>query len=160
MAAFRFRLQPVLDQRVAAERRAQRAVAEVEIERMTLETRLREINGSIQDEKSDWRDRIGGGAGSSRVDLRGARMQAGASISLIAEAQRTVLRLAGLHQRLANVRGALLEATTRRRAVELLRERYHEAWLSDLNKRESAVQDDMAVMRFGRGGALGSEVLG
>jgi len=159
MAVFRFRLQSVLDQRLAEERRAQRRVAEVEIERIGLESRLREIYGSIQSEKAEWRERIGGGSTSGRVDLRGARMQAGASISLIAEAQRTVLRLAGVHKRLENVRGGLLEATTRRRAVELLRERYHEAWLRDLNKRESVAQDDMTVMRFGRGDALGSEVL-
>ncbi|MFT5424226.1 MAG: flagellar export protein FliJ [Phycisphaerales bacterium] len=157
MAVFRFRLQSVLDQRLAEERRAQRRVADVEIERIGLESRLREINGSIQNEKDEWRGRIGG-AESSRVDLRGARMQAGASISLIAEAQRTVLRLAGVHKRFESVRGELLEATTRRRAVELLRDKYHEAWLRDLNKRESAVQDDMAVMRYGRGESLGSEV--
>ena len=158
MAVFRFRLQSVLDQRLAEERRVQRRVAEIEIERIGLESRLREINGSIQSERAEWRGRIGG-AESSRVDLRGARMQAGASISLIAEAQRTVLRLAGVHKRLENVRGELLEATTRRRAVELLREKYHEAWLRDQRKQDAAVQDDMAVMRFGRGEALGSEVL-
>jgi flagellar protein FliJ len=44
----------------------------------------------------------------------------------------------------------LLEATKRRKAVELLRERRFEQWRLDLERRETAAVDELAVMRYGR----------
>jgi len=155
MKAFRFRLQSVLDQRVREERQHQRRVAEVESERRELEDALRGINLAIESERADWRARVAGGlSGEGRalgaVDVRGARFQASASVGLIAEAQRLVLRLAGVHTRLERARGELIRATTARRAVELLRDKHKEAWQYRIAQSEARDLDDLTVMRFGR----------
>ncbi|MFG0306349.1 MAG: flagellar export protein FliJ [Phycisphaerales bacterium JB040] len=150
MKAFRFRLQPVLDQRLREERSRQLVVAEIERERRALEDTLRETNRTIESERADWRDRVSGGSGHGPVDLRGARFQASASVSLVAEAQRLVLRLAGVHTRLERARERLLEATTRRRAVESLRDRHRSEWQRRIAQSEARDLDDLTVMRYAR----------
>lgn len=155
MKAFRFRLQSVLDQRVREERQHQLRVAEIERERHELEEGLRAINHAIESERDDWRARVAGeltweGRPLGAVDVRGARFQASASVGLIAEAQRLVLRLAGVHTRLERARVDLIGATTARRAVELLRDKHKEAWQRRITQSEARDLDDLTVMRFGR----------
>ena len=88
------------------------------------------------------------------ADMRGVRFQAGAATRLIASAQRAVLELAGVHKRLEAARAVLLEATKRRKAVELLKERRFEEWQQEQARREAAATDEIAVMRAGYGGDL------
>jgi flagellar export protein FliJ len=145
VAVFRFKLQPVLDQRLREERERQRAVAELEAQRLEVEERIRADARSIRAEKEELRDRLAaaksfGGAG---VDLGGVRMQANASLHMVARTQQRVLQLAGIHKRIDRARLELLEATTRRRAVELLKERRHAEWKAAIDRRENAEQDDL-----------------
>jgi flagellar FliJ protein len=141
---FRFALQAVLDQRERVEQQKQRGVAEVEAQRAVIEGRLRELQRAITQEKAEQ------GAKLRTGDVAGARGQAAAIVKLAAAAQRTVLELAGVHKRLEAARADLLEATKRRKAVELLRERRFEEWRLDLERREAAETDELAVMRAGR----------
>jgi flagellar protein FliJ len=141
---FRFALQAVLDQRERVEQQKQRIVADLEGQRAMVEGRLREFQRAITQEKGDQRAKLQGG------DVAGARGQAAAIVKLAAAAQRAVLELAGVHKRLETARADLLEAAKRRKAVELLRERRHEEWRLDLERREAAELDELAVMRAGR----------
>lgn len=144
MATFRFQFEAVLRHRRDQERREQMAVAELEARRHDLEATIRQHQGGIVSARGDLRDRLAPGV---TVDLRSVRMQASASLHLVGLAQRAVLELAGVHERLDRARRVLLRASVRRKAVELLKERKHHEWQQEQNRREDRALDELAVMR-------------
>ena len=131
------------------EREKKRALAEIERERRVLEDRIRGYQRNIEIEQAGLAEMLvsSGGGG---IDFRGARLQANAAISNRFSAQKTVLELAGVHHRLERARIELSEASARRKAVELLRDRQLEAFESEQRRRESAELDDISVMRHTR----------
>lgn len=145
MPRFIFKLQAVLTQRQAAERRCQSAVAALERERAGVEGRIRELQRAIVTAREDVRAGLAAGGGA--LDIGGVRLAAGASLHLVAQAQRAVIELSGIHGRLDAARLQLLRAATRRRAVELLRDRRYEEWLASERRREDAALDELGVMR-------------
>ena len=144
MAKFRFQLRAVLEHRKMVEQQKQRAVAELQAQRLRLEGVIRQCEQAIRQERTELKGLL------SEADIRGARWQAAASIRLVATAQRTALELAGVFKRQETARADLLEATKRRKAVELLRDRRFEEWKQDQNRREMAAMDELAVMAAGR----------
>ncbi len=153
MARFIFQLQAVLDQRENEEGVKQRAVAVLERERMRLEQSIRDARDRLAHETEELRALLG--AGGAPVRLDSARAQASAGLRLHGEAQRHVLTLAGVHRRLEAARAELLEASKRRKAVQLLRDRRYEEWRIAQNRRENAEIDELAVMRHARTGPQG-----
>ncbi len=147
MARFRFKLQPVLEQRSREERDKQLVVAQLDRERLALESRIRQCQLMIEDERGTLSEALAPG---SRVDLRAVKMQAGATLMHNFEAQRTVLELAGVFKRLEHARGELMEAAARRKAVELLKEQQAQAFKRAMDTKESNDLDEMSVMRFQR----------
>ena len=147
MSRFRFKLQPVLDQRQREERDKQMIVATLERERLALESRIRMCQQMMEDERATLSQALATG---QRVDLREVKMQAGATLTHNFEAQRTVLELAGVFHKLQSARQVLIEAAARRKAVELLRDQQLEAHKRELDKKESHDLDEMSVMRFQR----------
>ncbi|UCD76367.1 MAG: flagellar FliJ family protein [Phycisphaerales bacterium] len=145
MARFVFPLQPLLRARRRAEQARQRAVAEVERERLSLEDRLRRQQRQIAEGKRWLGDRLVG-----TLDVPVLRDQAGATMLFMRKAQRVALELAGVHRRLEAVRAELIEATKRRRAIELLRDRRFQQWKADLDKAETAALDELAVIAAAR----------
>lgn len=154
MARFRFELQNVLDQRLREERARQRVVAELERERVLLESEIRACREMALRESLDLRERLTPGVA---VDIDAVRVQANASLGVLARAQAAVVRLSGVHQRLDRARLELLEAATARRAVELLRDRRIEQWKRDELRREQLVLDDIAGASFARRAMIGGE---
>lgn len=148
MPRFHFELEAVLEQRRAVERTRQLAVATLERQRMDLEDRIRDIQRQIVSEKQDLREALS--IGNLAVDLRHVRLQAAASLRLIGKAQHAVIQLAGVHKRLDASRLELIEATTRRKAVEVLKERRYEQWRSEEKRRENGALDELSVMRAAR----------
>lgn len=148
MARFRFQLEPVLRQRRMEEEARQRDVAKLERERLALEGSIRDRQRAIEFERSAWRESAGAGV----VQVAALRQQAAAASGERGRAQRSAIELAGVLQRLKVARGALIEATARRRAIELLRESQYEDWRRGQAKVEAGENDDMVVMRHGRGG--------
>jgi flagellar protein FliJ len=145
MRRFTFQLDPLLRVRRRAERARQRAVAELERERLTLEEHLRRQQRHIAVGKASLRDHL---VGEVRVhDLRG---QAAASMKMMSQAQRVVIELAGVHQRLVAARSELMNAARQRRAVEMLREKRFAEWKRDMDKRETAALDELAVIAAAR----------
>jgi flagellar FliJ protein len=145
MAKFRFNLQPLLKARELAERSCQHAVARIETERLALEDRLRRHQTAISEGKQTVRESLVG-----PVNLRDLRLHAGASMHSMRLAQRIVLELAGVHKRLEAARQELIEASRRRRAVEIIREQRFEAWKNAINKADAAVIDELAVIAAAR----------
>lgn len=142
MAKFVFKLEPLLEARRRREQGRQREVAEVERERLALERMLREHQREIGRGKQELRERLAG-----PLDMRRLRQGSFASLHRVRKAQQVVLQLAGVHRRLDEARGRLLEATRRRRAIELLRDRRFQQWKTALDKAETAMLDDLAGRR-------------
>ncbi len=142
MPRFRFPLQPVLDLRQREEDARQKAVAELDQERRRIEDGLRRRQRSIAEARDDVRTGLIG-----PIDPQGLRSQANASLSLMRDAQRTVLELAGIHRRLELARSELQEAARRRRALELLRDRRETEWRRSIDRREQAAIDELATNR-------------
>ncbi len=146
MPKFTFKLQPLLDQRTHAERQKQLAVAAVERQRAQLESSVTGRQAEIRSHKDDLRTLLTS-SGTAPVDFRTVRLQANASLHAQLHTHRLALQLAGLYHRLDAARKELREAATRRRAVELLKERRYEAWKRDENRRESNELDEIATLR-------------
>ncbi len=151
MAKFVFELEAVLRARRAAERTRMLEMAAVERERLEVESRLRDLQRRISEEKGELKGQLSGdGAGAGCLDLRGVRFQAGSALRLMASAQRTVLELAGVHARVERARRALMEAATARKAAEMLRTRRFEAWVSQQKRLDESAMDELAVAGHSR----------
>lgn len=150
MARFVFQFEAVLKQRRAVERARQLAVAAIERERLSLEETIRAMQRQIVREKEDLREQLLATRRGARVDLRSVRLQAGASLDAVARTQRAVLQLAGVHSRLDAARLQLLEAATKRKSVEMLKERRFEEWKAEQAAIESRMLDELSVMRASR----------
>lgn len=147
---FKFRLQPVLEQRERLEQEKQRRFAELERERITVEETLRYCQQNIRDAKLDWRDRLGGTGGAAMVVIPEVRAQANASLHMEAKARQAAMALAGAYKRLEHARAELLKAATARRAVELLRDRWHEEWQQAERRAEAAKVDEAGMQLYVR----------
>ncbi|MHC4218874.1 MAG: flagellar export protein FliJ [Planctomycetota bacterium] len=140
MPKFTFRLEPLLKARRRAEQDAQRAVAQLQRQRMVLEDTLRNFQRKISHGKESLRGALAGS-----IDMRSLRLEAGASLHLVRKAQQVVLQMAGLNQQQETARVGLIEARKHRRALELLREQRYEQWKRALNKAEDARLDELAT---------------
>lgn len=138
MAKFVFTLDPLMRVRVRTEQACQRAVAALDADRMDMESRLRALQDSISGGKESLRDRLTG-----PVAMHDLRLEASASMQVLRRAQRLVLELAGVHQRLEAARADLRDARAQRRALELVRERRLDAWKNRLAKAEDRALDDV-----------------
>ncbi|PCI09882.1 hypothetical protein COB72_05175 [bacterium] len=147
MPRFKFKLQPVLDQRQREERDKQLVVALLERERLALESRIRQCQLMMEDERLTLSAALATG---QSVDLRAVKMQAGATLGHNFDAQRAVLELAGVFHKLKAARQVLVQAAARRKAIELLRDRQLEEYQRAINLKESQELDEMTVMRFRR----------
>jgi len=146
MAGFQFRLQSLLRQRELAEQTHQRAVADLERERLDLEDKIRRHQEAIQSGKDDLREQLVG-----RLNGDQLRGQAALAMRSMRDAQRLVLELAGLHRRIEAARQGLREAAARRRALELLRDRQKAEWQASFDKREQGMIDDLVAAKAARG---------
>lgn len=148
MAKFIFNLASVLKQRLAVERTRQAVVAGLEAKRVELEEQLRGCQRAIEASRQSWRDLLGASAGPdgsvAAADVRGAGMQAAASLAGEATARKTVIQLAGLHTHLTRARAELAQAMKDRRAIELLRDRRFEEWKLEQRRIETNQMDEIA----------------
>ena len=145
MARFVFSLQSVLKARRRAEEELQRAVAQIERERMRLEDVLRGHQRSLVSDKNLLRAGLTG-----LIDARDLRLQANCARQIMRRAQQIVLELAGVYKRLEAARARLIEATRDRRAIELVRERRYEQFKAAIDKAETAALDELAVIAAAR----------
>jgi len=149
---FRFKLQPVLEMRRREERAEQVAVAALERERAELESAIRAGDEAARRENAHLVAMLhAGGSGSGgSVDIRGARLQAGAALHAGLSTRDAAARLEGVITRLGSARQRLAQAAARRRGVEALRDRQRERYEQDLRRREQALLDDLSSTRTAR----------
>lgn len=125
-------------------------VARLERERLDIEMRLKSLQAGISGAKLDLRARLMSGEASlsgGGVIITDVRLQANASLHLSAQAQRVALELAGAYKRVEVARKRLLEATTARKAVEVLKDRQREEWKHEQSRREFAQLDEVLSTR-------------
>jgi flagellar protein FliJ len=149
---FNFALESLLKARRMYEQQHQRAVAQIERERISLEDNLRRQQANIALGKQATKSSLIG-----RIDASALRMHAASSIAVMRAAQRTVLELAGVHRRLDAARLELVEAMRERRAVELLRERRFEQWKYEIDRAENSAIDELAIIAAARKGMESAE---
>ncbi|HVZ92885.1 MAG TPA: flagellar export protein FliJ [Phycisphaerales bacterium] len=150
MARFVFKLEALLELRRREERDLQANVATIEVRRRELEGTIIGLQGELDSVKQDVRGALDPAIDTPAVELRAVRLQTSRSLHLRGKTQQLVLQLAGVHHRLEAARTLLRAASTRRRAVELLRERQYQRWLAEQNRREAIHLDELATMRFAR----------
>ena len=143
MATFRFALQPLLTLRKRDEDEAALAVAAIQREKRELELRVAQAQRLIDEAGEGLRDMVRTG----RVDARGLRAQARSGLAARATTARLGQTMDAVDERLGAARQALAQAASKRRAIELLRERRFDAWKREREAREQAELDDHAVMR-------------
>ena len=140
MAAFRFKLQALLDLRTREEDACRVAFGKLMGRKADIEQRLISHQQMIQAGKDSMRAGMVG-----EVDAMAMRLQSHAALGLMREAQAAAIALAGLSKRIATARSELDVARGRRRAVEVLRERRLEEWKLQEERREVAVIDELAT---------------
>lgn len=145
MARFVFKLDALLKARSRVEQQFQLAVAQIERERIKLEDKLRAKQTSLTGGKEELREQLSG-----LIDVRSLRYRANMAQQIMRDAQKLVLELAGVHNRLFVARGKLIEAARSRRAIELVREKRYQQYKTDEAKAEIAAMDELAVIAAAR----------
>ena len=146
MAGFVFRLEPVLRQRKHVEEQRQRELAELLRRQLILQTQLRTLQQTVQSDKRQMSDALVGA-----VDVPRIRQHATHASQVSLRIQQLAAQLFALARQVERARGNLLEATKACKALETLRQRQHERWRSDQERRQTAELDEVAVQRFARG---------
>lgn len=149
MAKFEFKLEAVLEQRRGVERQKQLALGQLEAKRLEVESRVAAVRASLDERRSDLRERLTGGGA---VEVGAVRLQSNAALFGMVELRRLAIELAGVLKRVEAARADLLRATIARKAIEHLRTKAYEAWVRDMARREAAELDDLTLMRLARVG--------
>ncbi len=142
MAKFRFSLQALLTLRRREEEVLERQLSALLAEKQRLEEELRSRQRELTAGKAELRAVLVG-----PLDAPALRHHAASAMAVDRLARRTVLALAGQAERIAAARALVVEAARRRRAVELLREKRLEEWHRVLDKKETALLDELGAIQ-------------
>lgn len=145
MARFVFPYQTLLQQRERVEDQRQRELAEQMRLRLILTNHLRQMQETVRESRHDLSHSLMG-----RVDMSQVGQFAAYSARVTQAGHAMVRRLAEVEKSLALARARLLEATSQRKALELLRDRQQTAWQQEQNRRETAALDDLALQAYRR----------
>ena len=143
MAKFRFRFDPVLRQRSAAEDNCQRRLAQVLRQRMILRNQLKSMQQTIIDSKRSLADGLIG-----KVDMGRIAHFARYSGQESQRAQQIVLHMVQLERQIDEARNQLVQATRARRTMQMLRQRHHDRWRRDQEQRQAAEMDELATQQY------------
>ncbi|MCC6681700.1 MAG: flagellar export protein FliJ [Phycisphaeraceae bacterium] len=145
MAQFIFRYQTLLDHRRTLEDQAQRELAKLLRTQAILHDQLRLQQQTIRDSKRDLADSLLG-----KVDLSAVGQFARYSGAVADRARQVVAHLAKLEKSIEESRKLLLDATRKRKALELLHDKHEAAWRRQQEQRELAELDDLTTQRYAR----------
>jgi len=145
MGRFVFKLQTLLDMRKREEDAVLRTLTGLLNRKTSIEERLRRQQIEFMESKQTMRDKMVG-----VLDTDALRLHAHNSLNVMRAAQTSAIELAGLGNRINHVREQLTSARTKRRAVELLKERRFEEWRRAEERREVADLDELATASFAK----------
>ncbi len=146
MAAFRFRLQPVLDLRAQEERQSAQGLAMARVEA----DEARRAREDLESLREAGRVRLAQahGSGGPVGHLQNLAMVVG-SVDAHVEAAHDQCRVAD--ERVVESVKAFREAFRQRRSIDQLRERRLEEWRTEQNRTEQKTMDEVALTRHGKG---------
>ncbi|MBL4575439.1 MAG: flagellar export protein FliJ [Opitutaceae bacterium] len=145
MAKFQFKFMTLLAHHHRVEDQRQRELAQRLRTRMIFHDQIREMQDTIRGSKQSLADGLVG-----QVDLTRVGQFARYSGHAAMRARQIVVRLAGVEKEIEEARKVLLEATMKRKSLELLREKHEAEWNYEQNRRETNDLDELATTRYAR----------
>lgn len=145
MAKFTFRYQTLLEQRQRIEDECQRDLAKHLREQMILRTHLQRMQGTISDAKGQLKGALVG-----KVDLNKISDFARYAGQTTQSAGMVFRKLAQHEKVIGGARNRLDNAMRQRKAIELLRDKDRLKWQRELDRRETAEMDEMALQSYVR----------
>ena len=145
MARFAFKLDPVLRHRRMIEEERQRALAQLLRRKLILETQVGDLQRTIVTDKRAIVDALVG-----KVDVMRIRQHGVHSNHVALRVQQIAIELYKLAQQLDQSRVQLLEATKARKAVELLRQKRYDRWMSEQRRDETRQADELTTQAYAR----------
>ncbi len=142
MPKFVFKLSPVLKMRIREERACQSVVHALERARLQLESRIQNSKMQMDEELVQLRSQLIG-----KADIKKARFQAHATTRLIHRTDDLVRELAGIYTELKLARAKLMDASSRRCAIEILLDQKLSEWRKSCLAREQMELDEMTSAR-------------
>ncbi len=143
MAAFKFKLEPVLRHRQMIEDQRQREMARFLRQKLIIETQLRNLQQTVTDDKRAMVDSLVG-----KVNVRRIRQHGVHSNQMTLRIQMMAVELFKLEQEIDKARAVLLDATKGRKAVELLRNKQLRRWQDERNRQETRQLDEFAMQSY------------
>lgn len=143
MPRFEFKYETLLRHRRNVEDQRQRELAQLMRSRMILVDQLHQAQQTVRQSRAQLSESLVG-----RVDLSRIAQFAGYSQQETSRGRQIVQRLAEYERRIADARQTLADAMRQRKALELLRDRQHEQWQREQQRRESAELDELATQRY------------
>lgn len=140
MAKFTFKYESVLRHRCVIEDLRQREMARELRQRMIIEDQLRLMQRTIMESKREL-----GAALTGKVDLQQIAQFTRYGGQVTQRAHGFVRKLAQIEKQIEHARQRLIDATRQRQAIELLRQRHHQQWLLEQDRRETAQLDELAL---------------
>jgi flagellar FliJ protein len=141
MAQFKFQLNGVLRHRGNVEHERQRALAEAQARQLELELKLRTLDEEVRASNEEMRR----GHLTGRIDLS----LMAAHRRYLGATQRRAVEIAGriavAQKSVEEARLALVAAARDRKVLEKLRDQQSAAWQADLQRRDLAIQDEVAM---------------
>lgn len=150
MAGFRFRFQSILQHRQRIEDECQRNLAQLMRSRMIFHDQLQKMQDTIRESKQQMADSLVG-----KIDLSQVSGFASYSHQVTNRGQQLVARLTRVERQIAEARQSLLDASRQRKALDRLREKHHNRWRRDQDRREAAELDEMSTQRYASAMATG-----
>lgn len=141
MAKFDFPLEGVLRQRKNVEQERQRALAAVQLQMTQLQSELKDLDQTAQDALLDLRQN--GLVGHIDMGFIAAHRRFTGAVQR--KAMGLVQRMALVQREIDQKRAALAQAAKERKIIEKLKEKQHQRWLEDQNRREIAQMDEIGM---------------
>jgi len=141
MARFVFRLRPLLELRRRIEREHQRKVAGIQQEANQLVAKIQHTERTIATQNATLaREKLVG-----TLDLAYIANEKRFVHTLQMLIAATLQQLAAVDKRLGAAKAELLAAAKARKAIEKVREKQYERWLTEENRKEAAVTDELGT---------------
>ena len=141
MAKFVFKLEGVLRQRKHVEEQRQRELAVIRGEMAQLEAELNALNAQVTAASADVRDnRLIG-----KLDMSFLAAHRRFLLAMQRRGLTMMQKMALVQRQIEEAQANLAEAAKQRKAIEKLREKQHQRWVEESNRKEQALMDEISM---------------
>jgi flagellar protein FliJ len=141
MARFLFKLEGVLRHRLNIERQRQREHALLQSQMQQLQGQLRDLDQAMSSATADLRDNQLVG----RLDMNFIAAHRRFMVAIRQQGSTLFQKMAALQKQVDQSRAALSQAAIQRKIMEKLREKQHQRWRAELERREAAELEEVGA---------------